>query len=549
MNSGIYRLVFNAARGILVPADEYASARRSEKRSHGPSANGTTWNGHASSPWFAARASAFAALCAFGMQPVAVDAQATLPMVPDRSGANHPVVGVSASGVPLVNIVAPNQAGVSLNRFTHYNVGTNGAVIVNTPRSAQSQIAGWVQGNPLMGNTAARLIINQVTTGNPTRLLGITEIAGNRANLIVANPAGITCAGCGFINIPRVSLTTGRPSFNRDGSLAGFDVAKGRLAIDGAGLDARGSAIDLIARAMQINGQVWADTIRSTAGANHVSYADGTATVRPGEGDAPAVAIDVQALGGMYANSVRLIGTEAGVGVRSSGVVDSLTGDIELSAKGDVAIVHGGRIQAAGDARIDAPNVTNEGAIVSGRTVRLDAGSTLRNEGTIAAQSNVTLAAATVDNAGHILAGLDASGDLSAPGSVSLTGDVLSSNGTLAAGDNVNLKGSAVSLDGGVISAASALNVDADERLTTRGAIANSLNATLHSEGEWINDGGMMVAVDGARLGQYFNHSAQERVFLFPLDHANALSSLNDDAHAGIDPLHALDHHERADFI
>lgn len=500
MNTGIYRLVFNAEHGILVPAGEYASARRCGRRSHRPSAVGKLSNGHASPPWFAARASAFAVLCAFGMQPFAAEAQATLPMVPDRSGANHPVVGVSASGVPLVNIVTPNQAGVSLNHFTHYNVGTNGAVIVNTPRSAQSQIAGWVQGNPLMGNTPARLIINQVTTGNPTRLLGVTEIAGNRANLIVANPAGITCAGCGFINIPRVSLTTGRPSFNRDGSLAGFDVAKGRLAIDGAGLDARGSAIDLIARAMQINGQVWADTIRSTAGANHVSYADGTATVRPGEGDAPAVAIDVQALGGMYANSVRLIGTEAGVGVRSSGVVDSLTGDIELSAKGDVAIVHGGRIQAAGDARIDAPNVTNEGAIVSGRTVRLDAGSTLRNEGTIAAQSNVTLAAATVDNAAHILAGLDASGELSAPGSVSLTGDVLSSNGTLAAGDNVNLKGSAVSLDGGVISAASALNVDADERLTTRGAIANSLNATLHSEGEWINDGGMIVAVDGARI-------------------------------------------------
>ncbi|MGN6649994.1 two-partner secretion domain-containing protein [Trinickia sp.] len=434
------------------------------------------------------------------MQPVLVEAQATLPIVPDRSSASHPVVGVSASGVPLINIVAPNRAGVSLNNFAHYNVGAQGAVIVNTPRSAQTQIAGWVQGNPLMGNSPARLVINQVTTGNPTRLLGITEVAGHRANVIIANPAGITCAGCGFINIPRISLTTGRPAFNSDGSLAGFDVTKGRLGIDGAGLDARGSAIDLIARAMQINGQVWADAIRTTAGANQVSYADGTTAVRAGEGEAPAFAIDVQALGGMYANSVRLIGTEAGVGVRSSGVIDSLTGDIVLSAKGDVTIQSGGRIQAADDARIDAPNLANQGVIVASQSVRLDARGALRNEGTVAAQSNVDLAASDVTNAGQIFAGVEASGALSGPGSVSLTGGNVLSNGTLAAGDNINVTGTAVSLDGGNVFAASALNVNGDDSLTTRGTTARAVNAALKSKGTLTNDEGVVAALHDAHI-------------------------------------------------
>ncbi|CAN7524615.1 filamentous hemagglutinin N-terminal domain-containing protein [Trinickia sp. LjRoot230] len=154
----------------------------------------------------------FAVLCAFIAQPFAVHAQITLPITPDRRGPTHPVIGVSANGVPLINITAPNRAGVSLNNFTQYNVGTNGAVIVNSARPSASQLAGAVQGNPFLGNQSARVIINQVTSGHATRLLGPTEIAGHRANLVIANPVGITCAGCGFINTPRVSLSTGLPT-------------------------------------------------------------------------------------------------------------------------------------------------------------------------------------------------------------------------------------------------------------------------------------------------------------------------------------------------
>lgn len=450
--------------------------------------------------WLVPRVVAFATLCAFGMQPIVAHAQATLPMTPDRSGSNHPVVGVSASGVPLVNIVAPNEAGVSLNNFTNYNVGTQGAVVVNTPRSAQTQIAGWVQGNPLMGNAPARLIINQVTSGNPTRLLGMTEIAGNRANLVIANPAGITCAGCGFINVPRVSLATALPAFNADGSLAGFDVARGRLGVTGGGLDARGSAIDLIARAMQINGQVWADSITATAGASQVNYADGAAVSKPGDSQKPGVAIDVQALGGMYANSVRLIGTEAGVGVRHSGDISSLTGAIELSAKGDVTIEPTGRIQAAGPIRVDAPNLANAGMITSRQAVGLSAEDSLRNDGLVAAQFNVGLAARNVANGGAVIAGVNTLDAPSGPGSVTLTGINLSSSGTLAAGDNVNVTGTTVSLEGGDVFAASALNLTGDQSISTSGVTATATNATLKTNGTFINDGGSVHVVSNMKI-------------------------------------------------
>ena len=105
--------------------------------------------------------------------------------------------------------MAPNGAGVSHNRFTQYNVGTARVVLNNSGQANPTQVAGYVQGNPFLGNGNARTILNEVTAANPSRLLGMTEVAGNRANVILANPAGITCNGCGFINAPRVTLTTG----------------------------------------------------------------------------------------------------------------------------------------------------------------------------------------------------------------------------------------------------------------------------------------------------------------------------------------------------
>lgn len=410
------------------------------------------------------------------------------------------MVGVSSSGVPLVNIVAPNRAGVSLNNFTHYNVGTKGAVIVNTPRSTQTQIAGWVQGNPLMGNAPARVIINQVTSGNPTRLLGMTEIAGNRANLVIANPAGIACAGCGFINVPRVSLATGRTRLNADGSLAGFDVTRGRLSVGGGGLDARGNVVDLIARAMRINAQIWADSVHAVAGANQVGYADGIVVRQAGEGERPTVAIDVHALGSMYANSVFLIGTEAGVGVRHSGELDSLTGTIEVSANGDVTIEPAGRIQAAGSIRIDAPTIKNEGTITSLQTARLSAVDTLRNDGVVAARSNADLSARDLTSRGVVMAGVNGRDLPSGPGSVTLTGERIASSGSLAAGDNVNVSGTSVSLDGSQVFAASALNVAGEQSISMRAITAAALNATLRSHGVFVNDAGALDAVAKASI-------------------------------------------------
>lgn len=176
----------------------------------------------------------------------------TLPISVDKnvSGAK-PSVGVT-NGVPVVNIAPPSAGGVSNNRYTQFNVGPSGVVLNNSGGASQSQLAGQVAGNVMLGNQRATTILNQVTAPNPSQLLGTLEVAGNRANIIVANPAGITCNGCGFLNADRATLTTGRPQVGRDGSIA-LDVGAGKIRVEGEGLyGANVRQVDLIARSLEI---------------------------------------------------------------------------------------------------------------------------------------------------------------------------------------------------------------------------------------------------------------------------------------------------------
>ncbi|WP_191575689.1 hemagglutinin repeat-containing protein [Achromobacter insolitus] len=319
----------------------------------------------------------------------------TLPISVDKSvPGQKPIVGVS-NGVPVVNIAPPSAGGVSNNRYTQFNVGPSGVVLNNSGGASQTQLAGQVAGNVMLGNQRATTILNQVTAPNPSQLMGTLEVAGNRANVIVANPAGITCNGCGFLNADRATLTTGRPQVGPDGNIA-LDVAGGKLRIEGEGLNGTAaSQVDLIARTLEINAGVWADRLNVTAGAARGGYATGNATARTGEGQAPVVALDTAALGGMYANSIRLIGTEAGVGVNVGGNLVALTGDLEVSASGDVRIAPSAAMQAGRDLRLaSGRDVAVDGAVQASGNVALVGGRDVGITGVVGAGGSVDVNAA-----------------------------------------------------------------------------------------------------------------------------------------------------------
>jgi len=450
--------------------------------------------------WFAARASAFAALCAFGMQPLVGSAQ-----VAPVAGAGT-TVGTSSAGVPVVNIVAPNTSGVSNNRFDRFNVGSNGLIVNNSVNAAQTQIGGGVQGNAQLGGRSAATVLMQVTSGAASQLLGKTEIAGQGANFVLANPAGISCSGCGFLNAPRVTLSTGTPILNANGALTGFDVKQGQIAINGAGLSASNSAVDLISRAMTINGQVQAASIDAIAGANRVDYQTKHATAQDGIGEKPAVAIDVQALGSMYGNgAVRLIGTEAGVGVRDNGKITSLTGDINVSANGDVTIGAPATMQAAGNLSVRGANVANGGTLDAARGVDVRADRAFANSGSISGVEGVGLTAGTaVTNGGRVDAGnlvvngvesVANTGTLSASGDAQIAGTrVLLDNGSIKAAGPLTLNAQTVTNQHGTLASARELNVFADRVDNTNGVLSAGTNASVQSSDRFTNANGMLTA-------------------------------------------------------
>lgn len=367
----------------------------------------------------------------------------------------------AANGVPVVNIATPNGAGISHNRFTDYNVGKEGLILNNaTGKLNPTQLGGLIQNNPnLKAGGEAKGIINEVTGGNRSLLQGYTEVAGKAANVMVANPYGITCDGCGFINTPHATLTTGKPVMNADGSLQALEVTEGSITINGAGLDGtRSDAVSIIARATEVNAALHAKDLTVTAGANRIT-ADGRVSALKGEGDVPKVAVDTGALGGMYARRIHLTSTESGVGV-NLGNLYARDGDITLDASGRLTVNNSlatgavtakgqgvtltGDHKAGGNLSVSSRSdiVLSNGTLNSDKDLSLTAGGriTQQNE-KLTAGRDVTLAAKNItqDTASQINAARDI---------VTVASDTLTTQGQITAGQNLTASATTLTQDG-----------------------------------------------------------------------------------------------------
>ncbi|KWZ31173.1 filamentous hemagglutinin N-terminal domain-containing protein [Burkholderia anthina] len=272
------------------------------------------------------------------------------PLVVDPNAANRPILGVAPNGTPLVDINAPDAAGISANRFLDYNVGSKGLVLNNSVNGANTQLAGGIDGNARLGGRSAQVILNQVTGGNASMLAGATEVAGQQARVIVANPNGISVNGASFINANRVSLVAGTTEFDEDGHVARFRTENGRITIDGAGLDARNlDQLDLVSRGLKVNAALQAKKLVAVAqqGTAAIENPQAMSFDASTSGEAPRVAIDVSQLGSVHGeDSIVMRGTSAGVGINISGKVEALTGSIKLLSDGRVRLSNGGSLNA-----------------------------------------------------------------------------------------------------------------------------------------------------------------------------------------------------------
>ncbi|MCG1042468.1 hemagglutinin repeat-containing protein [Mycetohabitans sp. B8] len=389
MNSHLYQVVFNRARGLQMAVAEHVASQGKQRGVRAA---------RSACPLLATmRVLDFSILLSLGL---VVDlAQAQIVADPGAPRDQQPTVLNAANGVPLINIQAPSAGGVSRNTYSQFDVGHRGVILNNASTHTQTQLGGWVQGNPWLVNGTARVILNEINASHPSQLRGYMEVAGERAQVVVANPAGISCAGCGFINANRVTLTTGAPIMN-GGNLDGYRVQQGAVTLTGGGLDAsRADYTDIIARSVRINAGLWVQQLRVITGANQVSASQSVVDSMATDSNVPAFALDVSQLGGMYAQKIVLLGTEHGVGMRNAGQIGASAGELVVTVDG--RLENSGALQARTDTHLNVGSgVANSGTISAGRELVLDTPKDLDNRGGALHATRLEVNADSVTNRG-----------------------------------------------------------------------------------------------------------------------------------------------------
>ena len=344
---------------------------------------------------------------AYAANPIEVDTNA-----PHERQAT---VGQAGNGITLVNVAGPSAGGVSRNDYTNFNVPQNGVILNNSNQMANTKLGGYVPGNPNMMRGSANVIVNEVTSHNPTEMKGFIEVAGRKASVVVANPNGITVDGGGFINTDRAVLTTGKTEYDSKGNLNSYRVEQGRISINSNGLNAKdANSLQILTEATNVNAGVWANTIETRTGKNTI---DANTLDTQKIGDSSNIGLDVSAIGGMYANSITMKGTNTGLGVNVKGVVSStqassITSDGKIIVDGGVtsngnttlsgqsiAIHNNGVVQGDVSTTVNSKEaVNNSGLINSGKTTDIKAKSVDNNEGGRIYGDTVAIDANTVKN-------------------------------------------------------------------------------------------------------------------------------------------------------
>ena len=457
---------------------------------------------------------------------VSTAAAQTLPITPD--GSTNTQVTQTASGVDQINIAAPGANGTSHNKFENYNVNAGGQVINNfsgknsaeiaagsgATAVTQTQIGGLVTANSnLASSGSAKVILNEVTSGNTSQLLGYTEIAGTKADFILANPNGIACHGCGFINTARLLMVAGSSNFDANGNL-GFNLKEQAnpnlyvplITIDGLGLDfTRTSGTEIVASSVKLLSSIFGSDSNSVAirtGEGRYDYATKTITGNNTQNNTdPVFAIDASALAQIQAGQVYIIATKQGVGVKmESEILASQT--LNLDANGDIYyksisvgdtanLRSSGTIQTTdSNSSISAPtiNITanqfNNSGLASAYNLNIQNSGTLNNSGNLEAL-NLNLANITnINNSGSIFG----------QNSLSISGTNLTNNSSGSIYSPVDYKIALTGLltNSGLITSANNLTLNSNQ-FSNSGEVSAQNNLTL-SVANSANNSGNLIA-------------------------------------------------------
>ena len=381
----------------------------------------------------------FAALLATNSAPWIPMALAN-PVVPDQ-GKLGPKIEEARNGMTVVNINTPNDKGLSHNQYNAFNVDEKGLILNNANRPVNTELAGYIMGNPNLVGPTANTILNEVTGTSSTSMNGALEVAGNKAHVIIANPNGISVNNGTFINASSATLTTGNPIIN-NGSVTGYNVQQGVITVGEKGLNASKTArTDMLAEAVKLNGKVWAQDAQVVTGKNAIAVdSSGKVTNTSKTGESSQVGLDVAAIGGMYANSMYLVGTNEGFGVNNQGV---------LSAQNKLTIDSTGKLQNTGTIAATDANITTKSL------EQMNKGKLYVDTAKITTDSVIQTGNATTKEAPVMIAQKDLS--IATKSIVNTAGSVIKSEGKLQLGKTMDEKGTVSGKMDSVVNTASTI--------------------------------------------------------------------------------------------
>lgn len=432
-------------------------------------------------------------------------AWAEAPILPDTTapGNRYPLVQETANGIPLVNISAPTAGGVSRNDYERFNIPTKGAILNNSYTLSKTELAGYVQGNANMAQGPAKIIVNQVTSGNPTTMNGFLEVAGHKADVIIANPNGITVNGGGFINTARAILTTGKPEYDNKERLKDFRIDNdATILITGNGLNGKkADTLELYTRAAEIEAAIFGNTVHVTTGANVIDTNTGKVTAIEGKGKKPEIAIDVKDLGGMYAGRIFLIGNEKGLPIDIKGAIESQ--HMVLDNQGN--LYHAGTTHSTEDMTIHAKDIQNTGTIAASGNMTLRADGQVVNDKTIGSVGNMAITANQVTNHKTIASEKDLSITTTSEEENALD----NSNSEILANGNVTIQASHTDNLNGNIASGSTLSIQGKTLNNSQGKLTAYGSNTISVSDKLENEQGQIAANENISISSDLIHNAQ----------------------------------------
>ncbi|MCF3191202.1 hypothetical protein LRP12_29675, partial [Pseudomonas aeruginosa] len=166
----------------------------------------------------------------------------------------------------------------------------------------------------------------------------------------------------------------------------------GKIVISGSGLnDSQSDYTRILARAVDVNSRIQANKLEITTGKNTLDNDGNVISQDNSAAKQNDYAIDVALVGGMYANKIKLVGTEHGVGVRNAGEIGAEAGGLTLNENGQ--LINTGLIQSQTQLQVDTASVNNQGVITGDKDLALNTTGDLVNSGMLQAKNNIQLKA------------------------------------------------------------------------------------------------------------------------------------------------------------